>query len=104
MEKISEKLLSYMTKWGGKTGILVLAKECKKLGIRELEGMDEQTRIKLLKALTREWLVNFLSQRRYNIARSELLSVLELPFDSFKVYDGRYNRPRSPILHGKLEE
>ena len=101
MADTGKQLLNYMAKWSGKSGGLILVNELKKLGIMDVEHMSEGDKERLLNGLTGDYLSTFLGHSRFLVARSELLGILGLSEESYRVHDRSYHRPRSPDLIGK---
>jgi hypothetical protein len=103
MAAVSKNLLEFMFKWSGKSGGMILISELKKLGINEIERMTDGEKEKLLNGLTTDYLSTFLGHSRFLMARSELVSILGLHEESYRVHDRGYHMPRSPNLFGKPE-
>jgi hypothetical protein len=104
MSKLGKDLLNYMLKWSGKSGGLILINELKKLGITSVDSMGLEQKAKLLDNLTRDYLSTFLGHSRFLIARAELVSILQIPIDSYLVNDREYKRtPQTPDMLGKPE-
>ena len=103
MSAVGKELLNYMFKWSGKSGGLILINELKKLSIHDVENMNEDDKDKLLNGLTTDYLSTFLGHSKFLIARSELVSILGLHEESYRVHDRGYHPPRSPNLFGKPE-
>lgn len=103
MAKVGRQLLEFMFKWSGKSGGLVLVNEMKKLGIMDVEHMSDVEKESLLNGLTTDYLSTFLGHSRFLVARSELVSILGLNEESYRVHDRGYKKPRSPNLMGKPE-
>jgi hypothetical protein len=103
MSSISEDLMAFMRKYSGSSGTLILGKEVEKIGIEDLNNMDDDTKELLLNTLTGNWLRTFLDYRRFTVARAELVSILGLSEESYRIQDTRYIRPKSPSMLGKPE-
>ena len=101
MPTLGQALLNFMTKWSGKSGGLILINVLKKMHVTNVDKMDEKTRFELLDLLSRDYLSTFLGQSRFLMARSELLSILGLPHDSYQIMPNHHNKIRSPNLFGK---
>ena len=102
MSKLGNELLAFMTKWSGKSGGLILVNELKKLGISNVDLMTEDERDKLLNVLSQDYLSTFLGHSRFLVARAELVSILGISEESYKIHDRGYKRaPISPNLLGK---
>jgi hypothetical protein len=102
MSNVAGQLLNFMTKWSGKSGGLILVNVLKKLTIKDVNDMTLDEKGSLLDALTREYLSTFLGHSRFLMARAELVSILEIPLDSYVINDMGYRRtPQSPDLMGK---
>ena len=102
MSKLGSDLLNYMIKWSGKSGGLILVNELKKLGITDVDSMSEEQKEKLMGALTQDYLSTFLGHSRFLVARAELVSILNINPDSYRVNDRGYAHvPRTPNLMGK---
>ena len=103
MPERSKKLLDFMFKWSGRSGGLILVNELKRLGIRNVEDLNDEEKHKLVDGLTSDYLSAFLGRSRFLVARAELLSILGLNEESYKVNDRGYRIPRSPNMIGKPE-
>jgi hypothetical protein len=102
MSKLGVDLLNYMVKWSGKSGGLILVNELKKLGITSVDTMTDDQKEKLMISLTQDYLSAFLGHSRFLIARAELVGILGINPDSYRVNDRGYSHaPRSPNLMGK---
>ena len=101
MSEQGRKLLEFMFKWSGKSGGLILVNELKKLGIINVETMSDEEKHRLLDGLTSDYLSAFLGHSRFLVARAELVSILGVSENSYRVQDRSYRVPRSPILLGK---
>jgi hypothetical protein len=102
MSKLGPELLNYMLKWSGKSGGLILVNELKKLSISDVDSMTQEQKVQILNSLTRDYLSTFLGHSRFLVARAELLSILGINEDSYRVDDRSYRSvPRSPNLFGK---
>jgi hypothetical protein len=97
----SKKLLDFMFKWSGRSGGLILVNELKKIGIRSVEDMSDAEKQRLLDGLTSDYLSTFLGHSRFLVARAELVSILGLSEESYRVHDRGYKRPTSPNMFGK---
>ena len=95
------KLLEFMFKWSGRSGGLILVNELKKISIKDVEHMTEPEKDRLLQGLTTDYLSTFLGHSRFLVARSELVSILGVHEESYRVHDRGYKRPNSPNLFGK---
>ncbi|MBD3388468.1 MAG: hypothetical protein GF416_05300 [Candidatus Altiarchaeales archaeon] len=100
---IGKQLLDFMIKWSGRSGALILVNELKKMNITDVEHMTAEEKEKLMTGLTANYLSTFLGHSRFLVARSELVSILGLGEDSYRVHDRGYKKPRSPNLFGKPE-
>jgi len=92
-----------MTKWSGKSGGLILVNELKKNSIADVNHMNESDKVNLLNSLTMDYLRTFLGRSRFVVARSELISVLEISPDDYRINDMGYSSPKSPNLFSKQE-
>jgi len=102
MSKISGDLLNFMLKWSGKSGGLILVNELKKMSVSSVDSMTLEQKGMLLDSLTRDYLSTFLGHSRFLMARAELVSILDIPLDSYMVNDKQYKRtPQSPDMLGK---
>jgi len=102
MSKLGVDLLNYMVKWSGKSGGLILVNELKKLGITSVDNMADDQKERLMNSLTQDYLSTFLGHSRFLVARAELVSILGLNEESYRVSDSGYRRPPvSPIMFGK---
>ena len=98
---MAENLVKFMGKWSGKSGGLILVNELKKVGVKDIENMPVDQRVKLVNALSTDYLSTFLGHSRFLVARSELVSILQIPEGSFGDMKRGFKRPRSPNLMGK---
>ncbi|MFH0861515.1 MAG: hypothetical protein V1875_00660 [Candidatus Altiarchaeota archaeon] len=102
MSKLGSDLLTFMVKWSGKSGGLILVNELKKLGIVNIDSMSDEQKEKLMTGLTQDYLCVFLGHSRFLMARAELVGILGINPDSYRVNDRGYGHvPRSPNLMGK---
>jgi hypothetical protein len=105
MSKLGSQLLSYMFKWSGKSGGLILVNELKKQGISDVENMTQEQKFKLVNALTNDYLSTFLGQSKFLMARAELLSIMSLSSEDFYPVEQRSRKvPESPNLFGMPKE
>ena len=94
--------MSFMVKWSGKSGGLILVNELKKMGIVNVDSLTDDQKEKLMTGLTQDYLSVFLGHSRFLMARAELVGILGLNIDSYRVNDRGYAHvPRSPNLMGK---
>jgi hypothetical protein len=102
MEGVGERLLEFMLKWSGKSGALILVNELSKLYIKDVEHMSDDEKENLMTALTKDYLSTFLGHSRFLVARAELVSILGVDIESYRVHDKGYKHPpRTPNLFGK---
>jgi len=101
MKKLTQELLTYMMKWSGSSGGLLLVNVMKKLYISDLDNMNDDQREKLLNSLTKDYLSSFLGHSKFLVARAELVSILGMNSESYRVHDRAYRAPVSPNLLGK---
>jgi len=90
-----------MFKWSGRSGGLILVNELKKIGVRNVEDMSDAEKQRLLDGLTSDYLSTFLGHSRFLVARAELVSILGLSEESYRVHDRGYKKPKSPDMLGK---
>jgi hypothetical protein len=102
MSKLGTDLLNFMVKWSGKSGGLILVNELKKMGITNIDVMTDDQKEKLMTSLNQDYLSTFLGHSRFLMARAELVGILGINQDSYRVNDRGYAHvPRSPNLLGK---
>jgi hypothetical protein len=102
VSKMGQDLLNYMLKWSGKSGGLILVNELKKMNLTDLDHMSLDQKEKLMNTLTQDYLSTFLGHSRFLMARAELVSILSINEESYRVSDKGYQRvPKSPNLFGK---
>ena len=90
-----------MQKWLGRSGALILVKETKKIGIRNLDDLSEEQKAKLLEVISKDCLSTFLSHSRYLVAKSQLVDILDIDINSHLVNKDEYRKARNPSLIGK---
>jgi len=102
MSKLGQDLLNYVLKWSGKSGGLILVNQLRKLGITNVEEMTLEEKEKLMNSLTQDYLSTFLGHSRFLMARAELVSILGIGEESYRISDSGYRRvPQTPNLMGK---
>jgi hypothetical protein len=96
------ELATFVMKLDGKEGLSVLVGEIKKLNltVKDLDDMDENTKARLLEGLINNWLSTYFAHGRFLMARAELIKILELPMDSYKIKESD-RKPKSPSMMGR---
>ncbi|MFH1055423.1 MAG: hypothetical protein V1744_04945 [Candidatus Altiarchaeota archaeon] len=101
MSQLGSDLFNFMLKLSGKSGGLILVNELEKLGVTNVDEMDQDMRFKLLEGLSHDYLSTFLGHSRFLVARAELVSILGISLDSHRIHDRGYRPPQSPEMFGK---
>ncbi|MBD3262273.1 MAG: hypothetical protein GF334_11525 [Candidatus Altiarchaeales archaeon] len=95
---LSQELLDFMNKWTGSSGKLLFVNEVKKLGLGDIDNLDEKDKSQLMNCLCHDVLATFLSTRRYRFARAELASIFGFHEDDYHIHDLKRSRLQKPPL------
>jgi hypothetical protein len=101
MQRLTRELMEYMVKWSGKSGPLLLVNVMKKTNVSDLEHISIEDKERILNAMTCDYLSTFLAHNKFIMARAELVSILGISEESYRINDRNYRAPVTPNLLGK---